>query len=322
MRKMETNLSELKNQTYLDTMFPLGLELAYYICGTPIAIGICFINVVMLYIINRKKVPMKNAVRILVCSLGTNDIVAGCLLLIHIATLGFQGKVNEKKCLFFALLCIWPMLNNFLHIAIIKWERHSMVISSGDSVGLRKSAAFVMGMWIYSLALSLLGLSFEISRQSDNEELYEELCDVAVLPKYHLVIIAIHLVICIGITSLYFIKIRNVLKVHQRKIQVTNTITYTNLVDDINMANTFMAAGVVCIALWLPCLIAMAVYISGHDRACAVVTMRALYLLTTLTGFKPLLYMWRWPSVTKEVINLFGCKKVEMRRTPSHTCYT
>ncbi len=117
---------------------------------------------------------------------------------------------------------------------------------------MNKLVMFICLLWVYDLIVCVFATVF---LNHVREDAYV-LCDVMTLPHVYLgIFVFIHVIICIIVcTSLIFV-IKKTVNDHQCKIQVSNTITYNNLIEDSQVAMLFYLVTMVTFVCWLPFMI-------------------------------------------------------------------
>ena len=317
------------NGTSEGDVFPHALEIVYFCVGLPLGVIICLGNFILLSVVLPKKGPLRDSTRMLLAGLSVCDVVAGALFIVHVVLLPFQEDLrgaSREGCLFWALLLTVPVMASFLHLTVICGERNHFVCQPAAVVSRKKAILICACLWSYCLVLGLVGMFFSLCWKDENENENEEedagrwkLCDVVTLPGYYLLILALHVLATLLINVYFAVSIRGMLRLHQRKIQVTNTITYNNLVEDIRVAWLFFLAYSLQLFPWLPFTVMLAILAAGVNTPSAFIIARVCYLCAQIPGLKFMMYFWRNKEIMCAVRKRLGCSKTPPRLSPAHT---
>jgi hypothetical protein len=297
---------------------PRGLHITYLAVGLPLGAVVCLGNVILMAVIADPKGPLKIATRTMLCSLVFCDVVAGAVLMLHSGFIGFDDGVRDycaEGCLMWGIMLTLPVYCAFVHLSVICLERRHAVMDPANAISGGRATLYCAGVWAYCVVLCVAGMLFIFLEDSTAWSR----CDVVTLPPFYLLILGIHLVVVSGVVVGAAINIRSTLRLHQRKIQVTNTITYSNLVEDTQVAWVFVCAFVVQLLPCLPFIVALATVAAGMRTEAAVVVARVCYIVAQLSGLKFLLYMKMSKDIRKACVQRLSCSSNQPHMSPSHT---
>lgn len=309
------------NDSIKEDVFPKALQIIYFCIGIPLGAVICLGNVVLLTVIARKKGPLRDSTRNMMSSLVFCDLTAGCLLIIHISFVSFQEEIRNSSqagCLAWGLVLAMPMTCSLLHLCIICLERKRAVSEPATIISHRQSFLICIGLWTYSSVLCLIGMFFLLDEEYTGHDIWR-FCDILPLPGYYLLILALHVLFTVLLQVYFAINIRNTLQLHQRKIQVTNTITYSNLIEDIKLGWIFFKTYAFQLVFILPLCIMLVIIYAGVHAPASLIIARICYLIAQIPALKFILFFKMNKDIYKATMKKLGCSKSPPRMSPSHT---
>ncbi|ELU01269.1 hypothetical protein CAPTEDRAFT_202513 [Capitella teleta] len=301
------------------TSFPQPLQIIYLCFGIPLGVVICLGNVILLTVIVDKKGPLRTSTRTLLGSLVISDILTGFLLILNASFLSLQETIREfyrARCMLWGLVLTLPTLCSFMHLSVISLERRHAVTAPAHPIGRRKAILYCIGIWSYCGVICVLGMLFLFG---DGLRNVVGFCDVLSLPGFYLLVLALHIILAVVIETYAAVNVRNTLLLHQRKIQVTNTITYNNLMEDTKVAWVFFSAFALQLGPTVPFAILLAVLSAGVYVPATFIIARLCYLFAQIPGLKFVLYLRMNKELHKATVKRLGCTKKPPRLSPSHT---
>ena len=275
--------TETSNTT---TSLETSVSISLLVFGVPIGVALITLNCLLFVVIYKKREegPFRKSTTCLLVSLGVCDMLAGVVLLVHVVLLALPESVfigsSVYLCKFWGLLQTTPMIGDIIHLVAISGERNQTISHPARQPKAETMKLVAVGVWGLTLALSALAFAFPVPQPNSGY------CDIADLSFLYFIIV-VFLVVMLGsvIVCVYYLyNIKGTLKVHQRKIQVTNTITYDNLLDDTAAAKLFFIIYSLTILIWLPLVITLIVsFTKGGGLDSAV---RFVFLFGHIAYFK------------------------------------
>lgn len=315
------NISEVADNrtSNAEDYFPSALQIIYFCVALPLGVVILIGNIILMAVIASKKGPLKPSTRTMLCSLVLCDALAGGLLVLNTCLVPFQEDMRkncETGCLLWGLLLTLPFTTGFIHLFVICLERRHAVNDPANTISIGRSAIYCVAIWAYCLALCAGGMLFLLWK---NRALTWKFCDILPLPGFYLLILCVHIFMAVVLEVYAAINVRSTLRLHQRKIQVTNTITYSNLVEDTKVAWIFFSAFIMQLLPVLPFMVLLVVLSAGVHSHGVFVLSRICYIIAQIPGLKFVLFLKRSKELHKAAVKKLGCSKSEPHLSPSHT---
>lgn len=272
--------------------YQLPLAVAFYAVGIPLGIICVTGNVVFLVVLRLSHHDPEKAYQpllaALVGSLGASDALGGAAL----AVMGGVGPNYHATyhtlyfCHLGAVFQALPILSGFLHLGVIMLERYIQICRATINLQMSHVTAVVALLWAYVLLLGFASYAFSSGRGGTATGSVP--CDFLVIPaSYWSTVNLAHCALGLAVCSMCQFKIRTTVKMHQRKIQVSNTMAYTKMVEDASKARPFYLVCLATVALWCPFLICQAVNFSrGQNQEAGPTVTRALFLVGHLACLK------------------------------------
>ena len=289
---------------------PTSYYVVLYAFGAPISVAAAVGNTLLVIAIIRFA-KLRTKTNVVVANLGVADMLGGLILLTHIAILHKMEDMGEESpyaCHLWAALQLLPMMAGFLHLALVSIDRLVAVtraVDYDDSMSASRMKVYASCLWIYIVLITALSYAF-----MDHDNPQYSICDLLILDRVYVMIILFgHVVPCCLINLGIFAWLRHTLKVHQCKIQVTNTMTYNKLVADYSTAKLFFTTFVVTTILWLPFLVVVIVWFAGVDTQAVFLAVRLLHLLGCLSHNKYIIYAMLDVDFKKAIKKAVSCSR-------------
>ena len=290
---------------------PHSLQVTYYAIGIPVSVLLIVTNAILMAAI-AKAGTMGAKLNMVVCNMAVADLLLGVTLLVNIGLLQEHPELADQHhtslCTFIGLLEILPLMASLLFLSLVHLDRFLAVCVPTmypDMWCERRVAIFCAGIWIFTCMFGTIAYAFMPEKDPI-------VCDILALPRSYLLLTCIfHIFPTTIVNIILFIKINHVLKVHQRKIQVTNTLTYTNLVDDTQLAKLYFFLVIMCFVAWTPFLICVFIWFSSVSVTNIPIAARVTFLVGHLAGIKIVVYVCESTSYRSAVKKRFSCKQAQ-----------
>ena len=288
-----------------------GVDITYrlvlYIVGIPLG-GCALLGNLFLLMAMIRFSKLQTRANVAVVSLSASDALAGAMLLAHLSSVHLQHQIaNTHLCYLWAVVQLMPMVACFLHLTFVSVDRLVAVtraVHYTDSMSARRIAVYVGVLWTYILVLTVLVFAFT------DHDVTLDVCDVTILPwGYMLLVLVGHILPASLVVVVIFAWIQRTLRIHQRKIQVTNTMTYNNLLADITVARLFFFTFVFVAILWGTFFITELVWIAGVDSSSLILIIRITFLVGNLSYIKFFIYIVLNSEFRKYLKKALSCKK-------------
>ncbi|KAK2144250.1 hypothetical protein LSH36_775g00045 [Paralvinella palmiformis] len=291
---MAENASSLGGHVNRTSDYPPSFYIALHIIGIPLGIAIIVGNVLLVIVLKlssqKQQKAFKSKTAFILANIALCDAVGGLFLVLYIGIHPILDVIGRfpTGCYFWNVLSVVPLLGGFLLQLLLAIERHVIVNEIPNYPHMNKLVIFLCLMWIYTLVVSILGLAF-ISGVAQEAFV---MCDIlTVSPMYLTTIVFVHVTACAVICTVLIFIIRNTVKHHQCKIQVSNTIAYTNLIEDSQIAKTFFGVSTVSFLCWLLFFVSQILIASGIRSSVVLTSARWGFLLGHLSYLKCFCYM-------------------------------
>ena len=249
------------------------------------------------------------------CNVAFCDLLLGITLIVNIGLIQEHpvlAEIHPNACTIIGLLELLPVVTCLIFLTLVDTDRFLAVCVPTvypDLWTTKRVSGTCIGIWVFSIVLSAVAFAFKTEPDV-------VICDVLALPRGFLLLSTlVHIVPCSIINTVLYLKIKHMLKVHQRKIQVTNTLTYTNLVDDTQLARLFYMLVVISLVAWAPFVISIILWFCDLDLSALPPAVRICFLLGHLAGLKLFVYVAESTTYRMAIKKLF---KPPQRQESSH----
>lgn len=265
-----------------------------------IALGSTIIALNGVFAVTMKRLKrncVRDSTRMLCLSSSSVALLAGVMLTCYSAALPYLPDVHSSvttPCHLAASIHLSLVLVDSLHFGLLSVDHNYVIASVGCSASLPCFGAAVLGIWLYSLLLAFMALAFD--RLDYDRLLTCSSCDVLDLDPYFCLLIAIQVAIGAICSAVVSANLRRILRLYQRQIQVTNTLTYTSLLFDIGLATTALVCHVTLVTSWLPLVVTRVMTSAGS------MTVRLTFLVGHVSYLKLIFYVIREEEVRSEFL--------------------
>ena len=199
-----------------------------------------------------------------------------------------------------------PIYASFFHVMFITADRYIAVAfpsKYADTQLLRGVRIGYSLTWLYLCLLAVLALPFSEAQWTP----HSDVCQPGIrLPAgYFILVVAGHILPCAVISVALFVRIRYILRVHQCQIQVTNTITYDNLLKDTHAAKVCFMAFVLTTFAWTPFVVCQLLRVGGVRQEALHIANSVSFLFGQVGYLKFVLYFTKDAGVGAGLKNLF-----------------
>ena len=199
-----------------------------------------------------------------------------------------------------------PIYASFFHVMFITADRYISVAfpsKYADTTLLRGVRVGYSLTWIYLCLLVLLVIPFS----DDPWSPHVDFCQPGVrLPAgYFVLVLAGNILPCAVVSVALFVRMRVILRVHQCQIQVTNTITYDNLLRDTYAAKVCFMAFLLTSFSWLPFVVCQLLRFGGVRLETLHDAINVSFLVGQLAYLKFVLYFTKNADVGVGLKKLF-----------------
>lgn len=306
-----SSLSPDSEETGADVSdLPTSYHVVLYAVGAPCGVAAAVGNTLLIIAIIRFA-KLQTQTNVVVANLAVADMMGGILLLVHIGILhryDIMGEDYPYACYLWASLQLMPMSAGFLHLGLVSVDRLVAVtraVHYDDEMSARRMKLYAVCLWGYIIMATVIAYAF-----MDHDDPTFSICDMLILPKgYVMLILFGHVIPCCLIIIGIFLWLKYTLSVHQRKIQVTNTLTYNILLADYTSAKLFFTTFVVTIALWLMFVVTNVVWFAGVETSALYLVIRITYLVGSLSHNKYLVYVILDVDFKKAIVKAVSCSK-------------
>ena len=200
-----------------------------------------------------------------------------------------------------------PIYASFFHVMFITADRFIAVAFPSKYSDTRLLRGVRIGYsvtWLYLCTLVVLVIPFADDQWSS----HGDFCQPGIrLPAgYFILVVAGNILPCAIVSIVLFVRMRYILRVHQCQIQVTNTITYDNMLKDTNAAKVCFMAFVLTSVAWLPFVLCQLLRISGFREEALHVASSVSFLFGQLGYLKFVVYFTKNADVGAGLKKLFG----------------
>ena len=246
-------------------------KVLHYTLTVPLALLVVVGNILLWFVLNRSNSLRPHQ---LMTHLALADAAVGLALLVNECLQPLFEQLSHDLtwiCNAWAVLQFLPLMAVFILMALLSFDRHCAVTRPAEYADLwvaKRTRALTCFTWIYSALVVCLMLVVTQSYTDDSGAVF--FLNVCNGPTYvHTLLLALgaHVLFVLVATSYLYVRILQVVRLHQNRIQVTNTMTYDNLVKDSNLAKVYFLITMVTAVLWLPFIASMVTYITYDATA-------------------------------------------------------
>lgn len=299
-----------------------SVALTFRIVGIPLGISIVVANVAFILTMTwHKTSQVRQSTQVLLVSSSNCAALAGLVLVAYSVAFPYTSSTAVVTPPSLRSLChLWGALHlslivlDCLHIAIVSLDHNYVVTTAGCSTPTQRIGLAVLLGWLYAVLITLLTLAFDHlpptqSRRGGG-------CDILDLDRYYELTLLIHVIAGVLCSLVVVANVRRTLDLHQRQIQVTNTITYKNLLFETRLAQLNLLAGAILVLAWLPLTVAEVMTRAGVTSKVAAV--RLTFLVGNVSYLKAILYVAADREIRRDFARVATCKlPVEKNRSLS-----
>ena len=301
------------------------LDITIRALGIPLGLTVLVGNILFIIVIAKAKQP-KCFHNTLVIHLAVSDLIAGLTLLINLISEWFYRDFyngedlleGDETSLVHHILCrAWgsfqflPIYHAFLLLCIINLDRLIAVTYPATYASNHKTRVaqwLPILVWLYSTLICALALSARYGTREHH--ITDDWCGMLSLPPLYVTmtsLIHVPLATLIGLGT--YLQIRRILRIHQRKIQVTNTMTYDNLVRDTAIARTDFCVAITAFIVWAPFMTSLLLWYSSYDRYTMVCVIKGTLLLGYLSSLRFIAFIVGSCHYKESFFSLLHCRK-------------
>ena len=313
------------------------LKIAYYVIAPPLIILIFATNILILVVIfNNEKLRVRT--NVFVASWAVCDLLMGFILLAHVGVLAAKSLThvasdvqhtaigqrqnftalepatssNLYLCVFWAGLQLVPALVSCLHWVALAFDRFLAIMDAvhyEERLTCKRLKYYVISMWVYGIVWSTIPFVWHNDVTSSNGSDACNLC--MVLSKYYfLVIVIVHFLPCLLTTVCVFTKMFVHVRAHQRQVHVTHTMTQDKLLEDFEVARTYLMAFLCSVVFWSPFFICSLVGVAqGFPVYIQTVVSGCMLAGVACSGMKLPIYLIAHKVFRKSFKQLFDRKR-------------
>lgn len=297
------------------------VALSLRIVGIPLGISIVVTNVAFILTMTWHKTnPVRRSTQILLVSNCHCAVLAGLVLIAYAVAFPYTSSTVivipstlRSLCHLWGALHLSLIVLDCLHIAFVSLDHNHGVTSVGCSTPTHRIGLAVLLGWLYTVLLILLTLAFD---HLPSTQPCGGGCDILDLNRYYVLTLLIHVIVGAFCSLFVVANVRRTLDLHQRQIQVTNTITYKNLLFEMRMAQLSLLANAILVVAWIPLTVAEVMVHAGVTAEVAAV--RLTFLVGNASYLKAILYVAADREIRKDFTRVASCKlPVEKNRSLS-----
>lgn len=254
--------------------------------------------------LTKRNSTMRDSTRLLCLSSSSAALLAGAMLTCYSAALPYLPDVHSSvttPCHLAASLHLSLVLVDSLHFGLLSVDHNYVITSVGCSASLPRFGAAVLGIWLYALFVAFMALVFDLLDY--DRPLTCSSCDILDLDPYFCLLVAIQVAVGAVCSAVVFANMRRILHLHQRQIQVTNTLTYASLLLDIGLATVPLNCHVTLVTSWLPLVVTRAMTSAGS------ITVRLTFLVGHVSYLKLIFYVIREEEVRSEFLRVISWRR-------------
>lgn len=298
----------------------ITLDIVCKTFGIPLAVFILIGNILFSIIAFRAR---RSPSRVIVANLTINDILVGFTLILSFTleslydTLGSNSN-RHVYCKLWAVIQIIPIYQQFTFLLSLNIDRFiavSFPAIYSDTYSSKNVWKVCGGLWIYALCIAALFFAFNGTVNDSGTR-----CDVMVLsPPYLVTVLAIHMLLSLLATVAFYVRMKHILNHHQKKIQVTNTMTYDKLVGDIAVAKMYLCLTIATFIIWTPLFICSLFHLINDDWSALHTVVRVFLLVGYISSLRCIIFTFMSSDYKTSLLSLFLRNKIEIQTRPSST---
>ena len=293
--------------------------------GIPLGITILLGNALFMVIILKAKRP-KCIHTNLIIHVTVSDLLAGFTLLLQFAlerlyskkTHGDWAEMEEQYhhqgyhviCRAWASIQMLPIYQPFLFLCGLNLDRLVAISYPATYANTWKATAakcLPVLVWPYSVLICLLALSAKYDMREHN--INKDGCGILTLPPLYLTLtLLIHILPATLVAVVAFLQIKRELRIHQRKIQVTNTMTYENLIKDMAIARRDFCVTITTFIIWAPFLTSLILWHSSHNIHPILYVIRGTLLMGYLSSLRFIAFILGSAHFKESFWSLWRCR--------------
>lgn len=308
---MATNSTESAAATETDSVESDSVALAFRIVGIPLGIFIVVTNIAFILTMTWHKTNLvRRSTQILFVSNYHCAVLAGLVLIAYSVAFPYTSSsvVTVSTPSLLSLCHLWGALQltlivlDSLHIVFVSLDHSYAVTSVGCSIQTHRIGLAVLFGWLYALLITLLTLAFD---HLTSTQPCRGGCDILDLNRYYGLTLLIHVIAGALCCAIVVANVRRTLNLHQRQIQVTNTITYKNLLFEMRMAQLNLLANAVLVLAWIPLTVAEVTTHAGVTSK--VDAVRLTFLVGNVSYLKAILYVAADREIRRDFARVASC---------------
>ena len=236
-----------------ETEEPLrALVILHYALTIPLSLVIIIGNALLWFVLSRSHSLRPHSI---VVSLAIADVLVGFTVLTNECLHPLLERLNDDLawiCSLWTALQFLPIIAMFCLMSLLSLDRYFAVTSTtyADGCIANHTRLLVCVSWLYSTAVVCVIIAMTSWNSDDSSVYFLSSTNSTVCALF--IVLATHVTALCGVSCYVYVRILQTIRVHQNRIQVTNTMTYENLVSETDLAKTYFFIITITVLVWVP----------------------------------------------------------------------